>query len=177
VNHEAQRGIRDYLQALVKIMGRMPRPDQQSPHEFMLKHGRAFEVTPATYKGPRGAPKQCYSNAGRIALKNAAAKGPPLYYAEGYVTSVGIPIPHAFLVNGRGEVIDPTLRGPCEVGGERAYFGLVFDPAYFAAALVAGSYWGLLDSLASVALHDIIKGTTEGMLATLPCDNLPIPEG
>jgi len=50
--------------------------------------------------------KECYLNCGNIALKEDS-----LIYCEGYCTHI-IPESHAWLVNEKGEVIDPTYCLP-----------------------------------------------------------------
>lgn len=160
---EALEGIRQYLEALDHLSQRyLKNGAVQSPHRFMLDNGQAFRVTEATFAGKRGVPKQCYSNAGQIALGSSE-----LQYAEGYVTSIGIPIHHAWLVNRHGEVIDPTLRDNDPDFGGRAYFGLVFNKPWYSRALVRSGYWSMLDDMGP-ALRAIVKGETEGMLALRP---------
>jgi hypothetical protein len=165
MNDEAHAAIREYLGALDSLMSdRIVAGGNQSPHRFMLEHGRAFAVGPKTYAGKRMTPKACYSNAGQRALGLSSKRQRGPYYAEGYVTSVSyIAIPHAFLVTDQGEVIDPTLTGDDPDYGERAYFGLAFSPAYHAAAVIRSGYYSLLDDMGP-ALIDIVKGRVEGML-------------
>jgi hypothetical protein len=159
---QAEATIREYVGILADMTkGMLRNPRHQSPHAFMLEHGKAWTVTEATYAGKRGTPKECYSNAGILVQRR-----PELTYVEGYVTTIGIPIPHAFLVNGAGEVIDPTLKDNDPEHGGRAYFGLAFDRTYHRAALVRSGYWALLDDLGA-ALKDIIHGDTEGMLSVV----------
>lgn len=162
MSQEAQDGIRQYLEALDHLIGKRLTNGAQSPHRFLLDHGRAFQVTDKTYAGKRDAMKQCYSNAGRRALD----PNTKLFYAEGYVTSVGIPIPHAWLVNAKGEVFDPTLRDNDEDHGGRAYYGLAFDRRWMSKALLQSQVWGLLTDLGP-GLTAIVKGETHGMLAKL----------
>lgn len=89
---------------------------------FLLEHGQPY--------GPRielpagveyGRAKDCYRNAfGQAFLPDS-----PYTYVEGYALTPGlIPVPHAWIVNERGEVIDPTWRdggrecGFCDNGVE-----------------------------------------------------------
>ena len=48
--------------------------------------------------------KRCYANCVRAVIRNRK-----LRYYEGYTTTIGIPIEHAFLVDENDQVIDPTL--------------------------------------------------------------------
>jgi hypothetical protein len=150
--------LRDYIEILARVTDSQVRAGIQSPHRFMLEHGRTFAVTSLTFEGPRGVPRQCYSNAGQRALRGR--KG--LCYAEGYVTAFGLPIPHGWLVTPEGDVIDPTLKDSDEV--YRVYFGLAFDRGYHRVAIMKGDRWSLLEH-DGVALNDIIKGRTKHMLS------------
>jgi hypothetical protein len=173
MNDQAIASIRQYLEGLEWLMGqtaRMP-SSAQSPHRFLLERGQAFRVGSNTYKGRRDTPKQCFSNAGRRALKPDT----DLLYAEGYTTSVGyLPIPHAWLVTPDGEVIDTTLRGGDEVLGERGYFGLAFTREYLAKSVLKTEHWGLLHTEMSEppAMRDILLGNTHGMLAEIETRSL-----
>lgn len=149
-------GIREYLGALVRIGRGLPE-GMTSPHQFMLDHGRAFEVTPESFAGPRAEAKQCFMNAGRLALEDDS-----LIYVEGYTTCLGLPIHHAWLSNAAGEVIEPTLRD----NDERAFFGLAFRTSYLRKTILKKGTWGLLDDM-SPTLQAIVKGHTDGMLEVL----------
>lgn len=48
--------------------------------------------------------KMCYINCAKICLLTEKYD-----YYEGYVSVYGVPLQHAFLVNKKGEVVDPTL--------------------------------------------------------------------
>jgi hypothetical protein len=166
MNEQAIASIREYLEGLEYLIGRGRRlpPGLQSPHRFMLDHGRAFRVGSNTYAGERDAPNECFANAGRRALKWRT----DLLYAEGYVTSVGyLPIPHAWLVTPEGEVIDTTLKGGDKDYGERGYFGLTFAAEYLRATVLKTTHWGLLHADHPPAMHDIARGNIAGMLAEI----------
>jgi hypothetical protein len=62
--------------------------------------------------------KECFSNSMRIAIADGSLK-----YYEGYATHI-IPTSHAWIVDGKGEVIDPTY---CLLGDPNPtvdYFGM-----------------------------------------------------
>ena len=62
--------------------------------------------------------KRCYDNCSKAVIRNSN-----LRYYEGYVlTSLGIPIEHAFLLNEKNEVVDPTLSLIDHIGIE--YYGV-----------------------------------------------------
>jgi hypothetical protein len=85
----------------------------------------------------RGKQKACFENAGQLALA-----GWP--YAEGYAVrpSLGIPLPHAWVLDGEGRVVDPTWEHPetCH------YMGIVVPHDAYLKALVRNRVWGVLDT-------------------------------
>jgi hypothetical protein len=151
--------IREIIEIHALVKAPMLKPGQISPERFMLEHGRVFTVTPKTFLGPRGTPKECYSNS---AKRSQRSRSPKLTYAEGYVYSFGIPIPHAFVVDDDGNVIDPTLK--IDEEAERHYFGLAFDRGYHKVALLKSTYYSLL-AHEGQGLRDIVQGRTAGMLS------------
>lgn len=83
---------------------------------------RDFTPIPRPKGMRKRADKACYLNALRVVLKYH----PAYTYAEGLAwgAELGIPIHHAWVVDGRGNAIDPTWREP----GSR-YHGVTFDLA------------------------------------------------
>jgi hypothetical protein len=102
--------------------------------EFVLKYGRFFKYKelPPQYK--RGVIKECYSNAGQLALFNR-----DLTYVEGYAYGAVIPVLHAWCVNSNGEVIDNTWQSG------QAYFGIPFQTKYLIKSLSKYQTYGLID--------------------------------
>jgi hypothetical protein len=88
-----------------------PKPDwtYSNFEELILTCGRAMTSAPFPPKLKQGFPKSCYYNAQQLAFKRKS-----LTYVEGYAMSYGvtIPIAHGWLLNERGEAIDPTWDEP-----------------------------------------------------------------
>ena len=100
-------------------------------HEFVLKFGKIYLGQPLPKKYRLRPIKQCFDNARRLTERSKA-----LQYCEGFVASADLPliIHHAWAVNKKGEVIDPTLRAFKNLdasGGERGHYMGVTFPAYF----------------------------------------------
>lgn len=108
------------------------------PNDFMLQYGRTYTITPDTYSGPRGEPKNCYGNATHLATFDSR-----LTYVEGYTSIHGVPIEHAWLADADGNVIDPTIEGADGRIGE--YFGVPFITEYVRKATRANNVYGVLD--------------------------------
>jgi hypothetical protein len=80
--------------------------------EFVIKKGKEYpgRALPRPYR--KMPPKQCFSNAGELARRR-----PDLRYCEGFATSPYVPIAfhHAWLVDIKDEVIDPTVLTPADL--------------------------------------------------------------
>jgi hypothetical protein len=94
-----------------------------SQADFILKHGRAFEWRALPHGVRMGAPRQCFRNAVRLALRK-----PRLYtYVEGYAINTWVadhPVAHAWCVDPEHFVVDTTW----EEGAD--YFGVPFRAEY-----------------------------------------------
>ena len=86
--------IREYFESREKAFG----PNVLT--HFMLTEGRQYPIGPDTFKGHRGAPKECYANAAHLAMWNNS-----LTYCEGMVQTI-VPIDHAWCVDADGFVVD-----------------------------------------------------------------------
>jgi len=84
---------------------------------WLLEHGQEFIFSPhKDLKKTRVG--HCYQDSQELALKN-----PHLTYCEGYVQlGFEIPVPHAWCVNGKCQVVDVSLRSIQTP--ERFYFGV-----------------------------------------------------
>jgi hypothetical protein len=124
----------------IETLFRLSRPSGNNVYSrFMLTHGRDYQIGPDTYKGRRGARKQCFMNAAKLALRNSK-----LTYVEGKVACYGLPIDHAWCVTDDGFVVDPTVRNGDD-GHISDYFGVPFHVSYLAAAIRENNSYGLLD--------------------------------
>lgn len=112
-------------------------------HEFVLKYGKVYtgQTLPSKYR--LRTMKQCFRNAKAITERSKA-----LTYCEGFVICEDLPLAlhHAWAVNRKGEVIDPTLRGYNDLnasGGDRGHYMGVLFPHWF-----VKRYWdgAMLDS-------------------------------
>ena len=91
--------------------------------------------------GNRG---ECYKNCFQILSRSFNSN---LYYCEGFATheGLGLIIAHAWLVNDRGEVIDPTWRDPQSFINP-IYFGVVFNWEFVMAVAAKTEVYGVLDN-------------------------------
>lgn len=108
--------VTGYLQSVVKAyrMFMEKNPDAKvlgAPiiEEFVLEHGQAYGAhIPLPDDVQYGFAQQCFNNA----FDWAYSPDSPYTYVEGYAHTTTFPIPvyHAWLINERGDVIDPTWR-------------------------------------------------------------------
>lgn len=97
-------------------------------------HGAVFTSQPLPAEFERGPKKQCFMNAGRLALERD-----DLFYCEGVAHSV-IPVEHAWCIDREGRVIDPTWDEP-----ERCtYVGVAFKPDWFFDRIQKTGMWGVI---------------------------------
>lgn len=102
--------------------------------KFLLDHGRAYKITPATFVG--GVPQQCYKNAALAALESKT-----LTYVEGYVSVHGVPIHHAWVADKFGNVIDVTIADKSAI---RGYFGVPVKDKWLMTQLSKRKRYGVL---------------------------------
>lgn len=103
-------------------------------YDFLLKHSRIWDARPCPEAWAQGAPRECYRNAGTLALAH-----PELTYVEGVATSF-IPTAHAWCVTPAGQVVDPTWANP----GQCAYLGIPFKTEFLKRRLVDTEVWGII---------------------------------
>lgn len=106
---------------------------------FVLKKGDHMPPR-ADHSYEMGKPKECFTNAGQLALMGIA----DLTYVEGYALRprLGILIHHAWLMEPDGTAIDVTWTDTADC----LYFGVAFDRHTLRAEILRTGYWGLLDS-------------------------------
>jgi hypothetical protein len=118
-----------------------------SPDGALLGFGRLMEVVRARPTSVALGPmKQCYANAVRSLICQSPDTSDELFYCEGYAIEtegLGLPIQHAWLVDGAGRVVDPTW----EDASKHVYFGVTFRTSLVLEMLEeAGMVPGLLHS-------------------------------
>jgi len=103
--------------------------------EFVLKNGKTFKVGNGKVK--RGKVKECFKNAFHL-----ADSGSGLVYVEGYATSKGLPFPvlHAWCVDSKGNILDPTWKD-----GEE-YYGVPFDMGFVCRTILKRKKFGVIDN-------------------------------
>jgi hypothetical protein len=94
--------------------------------ELVLDCGKEMSFAPLPKNIEPGLPKNCYYNCLEIVEEDSH-----FIYCEGYALPEDgiLPVPHAWLINFDGRVIDPTW----EAGG--AYIGLPFDTEWLLSLL------------------------------------------
>jgi hypothetical protein len=97
--NQAIEGILDYL----RLVNRHFDGSTKTIRSLMLDYGVRCYMNRATFAGPRATPQQCYRNAFKLASKG-------LVYVEGWCHMGLIPIEHAWCIDQKGHVIDPTLN-------------------------------------------------------------------
>jgi len=135
----------------LEVMARMG----HVPSTFTLKMGRTWAAQPLPAWVARGPQRQCYLNAGTLALENA-----DLTYVEGYAQPLrGLPVHHAWCVDAEGRVIDNTFTDP-----EAAqYFGVPLTTKTLRELVEVTRQWGLFAEMMSAetllrAVDDVQAG-------------------
>jgi hypothetical protein len=123
--------ITQYLEQMTTAFPTMP----LALEKFVLASGRAYAPHPLPKSIKRGEIKQCFENAAKLAFAN-----PKLTYVEGYGLSI-IPVHHAWCVDGKGRVVDPTWDEKDEY--EREYFGVPIGTYVLRKEIVKHKCWGV----------------------------------
>src|SRR5262245_18544521 len=99
--------LRNYLEGMAESWARLKAPAIME--RFVVRNGKPFKGRKLPRSYDRDEAKQCFSNAGRLALMENG-----LRYVEGYVIGDNLPIAihHAWLIDAKGKVVDTTLKNP-----------------------------------------------------------------
>jgi hypothetical protein len=128
--------VEDFLTTIVDGFGDITRPDDwkyRGVDDFVLRHGREMKPS-SVYAGfASGQMKACYENASKLAMSNDV-----FTYVEGYAHSV-IPVAHAWCIDDKGRVIDPTWPDAMEC----EYFGVAFTDIYLRRRMLESEVWGI----------------------------------
>lgn len=112
--------VREVLQAQVDGFTALGHENATIIPAFILKYGREFKPQPLPKEFKRGPIKMCYNNAANLTLWRP--NEPEKYiYCEGYAAGI-IPVPHAWVIDFDGNVIDNTWADP----EHSQYFGVPF---------------------------------------------------
>lgn len=99
----------NHLRATLKIISDLG----AKAEKFILDHGTEYTFRPLPKKYRLGVERYCFMNAARLALWDRE-----LTYVEGYGSSeivLGFPMLHAWCIDTRGRVVDPTWTDPTSV--------------------------------------------------------------
>lgn len=126
-------GVFGYIKAVAEMKNGVYKGE--STESWLLKHGRTWTPAPLPADVARGNMGQCFMNAAKLALVRH-----DLTYVEGIAFSL-IPCLHAWCVDRRGFVVDPTWKDPekCQ------YFGAPFKRKFLGMFLYKSKQFGLLD--------------------------------
>lgn len=101
-------GLKNFLEKQAELIKKIyPHPEWKYNgfEELILDCGKEMSFAPLPENIERGLPKGCYYNCLQILNEY-----PELIYCEGYALAEGLvlPVPHAWLINSEGKVIEPT---------------------------------------------------------------------
>lgn len=111
----------------------------KSTQALVLEYGQPFTKK---FKSPfKGKIKSCFENCFQALLKY-----PKFHYCEGFAIDDELPlaVSHAWLINEKGEAIDPTWIGEQYKGS--VYFGVVFNTEFVFEFARKVKHYGILDS-------------------------------
>jgi hypothetical protein len=134
------------------------------PGQAILEFGCEFRASPISLNYfRRGPAKACFKNATAYAIVNDQ-----FTYVEGYAMDLNVPIPleHAWLIDSKGGVFDPTWRDACS----NIYFGIPFKTWFLKEMLVkSDEKCGILSNHVLMRDHlstadNIARGIASGFL-------------
>lgn len=102
--------LRDFLEAHTQLYPNLREGwKYNSFYQIILDYGRVMPAKPLPKSIKRGLPKSCYFNCQKVLEKHK-----DLTYVEGYAlpSSNIVPLIHAWLLDDKGEAIDPTWETP-----------------------------------------------------------------
>lgn len=102
--------------------------------DFVLQNGQIFKVGKFPKDIRRGEMKQCYRNAVMLLAEKSS-----YLYVEGYAMGI-IPALHAWCIDKKGNVIDPTWPDGKE------YFGVIFKRSFTLQKILKEGKTGFIDN-------------------------------
>lgn len=114
--------------------------EMTAPHSkmdaYILNNGKEYPFNKSSFIG--GTPHRCFMNAALAVLDD-----PGLTYVEGYVSSHGVPLHHAWVVSKDGVVRDVTLPADLGERSVEGYYGVPIKPDFLKKALYRYKRWGM----------------------------------
>jgi hypothetical protein len=141
--------VRSHLAQEIALMRQRRNPlAYEGPQGFVLSHGldwRSPPELPEPFDWMER--KNCFGNATTLALQD-----PRLTYCEGYAMGRFLPIPHAWVVDRRGVVIDPTWWDEDDTDDmaprqDWQYVGVPFTRRWLVEQITQNRTYGLLAQL------------------------------
>lgn len=107
--------------------------------DFVLQEGKEYDelISPKWMKP--GEMRYCYQNAFDLVSSYGTSKG--LTYCEGYARTEFFAMNHAWCVDSKGRIIDPTW-----VDRGTAYYGVIMDWRYVFETMLGSGMYGILDN-------------------------------
>jgi hypothetical protein len=138
--HQVRRHVEilGFMQNQCATQNRVKRARWRYPtyEHLTLAHGTAWHDVAPLPPHLAGPPKECFSNAMRLALDT-----PDEYtYVEGWASNL-IVTHHGWVVDRDGRVLDPTWAPSQE---SRIYFGVPFNKTWLLKSLCRSKLWGVL---------------------------------
>ena len=121
------------LPTMLKLIGNMGAKCEK----FILDHGTEYTFRPLPKKYRAGPERYCFMNAARLALSSRE-----LIYVEGFGSSeilCSIPALHAWCIDARGRVVDPTWTDPTST-----YVGITISDELLMAEQMRTKHYGVL---------------------------------
>jgi hypothetical protein len=97
--------LRDYARQYARAMTEIGQERAALPYKLLLEYGEESTWSPLPQGEEYGFAKQCFGNAGGRALFDES-----LTYYEGITDSLFVTMPHAWVQDAEGRVIELTLR-------------------------------------------------------------------
>jgi len=144
-NNKEKHAVTEMLKQFVKLIASNYKKNDRkynSMYEFVLAEGERFEAAnfedvADQYPGTCRTKKECFRNA------HVLATCYNLTYVEGYASSFGLPMEHAWcVIPGSDKVIDPTW----DYDPENTYLGIRFNTKYVNKIILKREMYGVIDN-------------------------------
>ena len=129
----------NHLRQWISFLKNLQHPDDYfNIGELFEKYGKEYEIGPHTFSGKRMKRHGCFQNSANLVFENSN-----LIYVEGYVSVMGVPLEHAWVIDKAAPtiVIDPTLEKP---NFDSEYLGIPFNTEYVRKTVLKTKVWGII---------------------------------